>query len=102
MNSARNKAGGLAALMAQGLLSATERWRPRRLARRRPRRRTGTPSILADNKTPGQASRSAARTPPSQPAGLYVPGTWWTGGRRHGGHPKKRTVSGERKLLDGV
>jgi hypothetical protein len=37
-----------------------ERWRPRC--------RTGKPSNLAGNKTPAQASHSAAGTPPSQPA----------------------------------
>jgi len=50
------------------LKRAMERWRPRRLARLRPRCRTGKPSNLAGNTTLAQASHSAARTPPSQPA----------------------------------
>jgi|GEM_PF-5341180 len=43
--------------------SRPERWRPRRLARLRPRCRTAKPSDPADNPTLVQASHSAARTP---------------------------------------
>ncbi|MBV8546929.1 MAG: hypothetical protein JO088_19485, partial [Acidobacteria bacterium] len=40
------------------------------------RRRTGKPSTFAGNKTPLQASHSAAGTPPGQPARRQRSGLW--------------------------